>query len=549
MGRGLSTEQQPQGQGNVATTARNGGAEHALIGKMLVRNFKCIESAEWLDLGRLTALTGVNSSGKTSMLQCLLLLKQTLSDPNRSAVLKLNGPLVRLGAFRDIVSRGDTSKCITIGLELDVKARDLLRSRTMMRWHNTMGSSKGRCRFAVSFGVGDDGTDVRVSGAEVSLTGFRFSGTSPVRMDDLSVMDVGKRDMWIRYERHGRRHRVLFNSPHAVSMPMIFEENGKSPESFRNADGLYRLEGIGGRLYGFVPVSLEVPEVALLREASSGIARGIGSTFGVALNPFSAVSSALDRCFDSMSYIGPLREEPKRFYFRDEGRVLDIGTKGEYAAQILSLEADTEVRNVRDVNCRYRRRERLGAAVDYWLRDRMGMASGVSVEPLSTELPIYDVRVSSMEHRSEKASILNVGFGMSQVLPVIVEGLRTQPGNALILEQPEIHLHPKIQADLADFLMSLAMDGRQILVETHSDHLMNRIRRRLSEDESDRIRGLLRVYFAELTPDGAKFTLMDFDEFGCVQTWPEGFFDQADIENEALLKNQFRKMDKRGRKR
>ena len=82
----------------------------------------------------------------------------------------------------------------------------------------------------------------------------------------------------------------------------------------------------------------------------------------------------------------------------------------------------------------------------------------------------------------EAVTIADVGFGVSQLLPILVLGIRSDESSLLLLEQPEIHLHPKLQANLADFLLTLAEQGRRLIVETHSDHFINRLRRRIAED-------------------------------------------------------------------
>jgi predicted ATPase len=88
-----------------------------------------------------------------------------------------------------------------------------------------------------------------------------------------------------------------------------------------------------------------------------------------------------------------------------------------------------------------------------------------------------------------------------------------------------------------------------VIVETHSDHLVNRIRRRVAEDDGDILSRLLAVYFAEPAGRGPQFTRVDFDELACTKMWPKGFFDQANIDNRALLEVQFRKIDQKGDKR
>lgn len=80
-------------------------------------------------------------------------------------------------------------------------------------------------------------------------------------------------------------------------------------------------------------------------------------------------------------------------------------------------------------------------------------------------------------------NIVDVGFGVSQILPIITQGLNMQKEETFILEQPEIHLHPKMQMKMADFILSLALSEKNVIAETHSDHIINRLCRRIMENE------------------------------------------------------------------
>jgi len=111
------------------------------------------------------------------------------------------------------------------------------------------------------------------------------------------------------------------------------------------------------------------------------------------------------------------------------------------------------------------------------------------------------------------------------------------PGAVLLFEQPELHLHPAVQSRLADFFISLAKSGRQCLVETHSEYLINRLRLRIAESEqSDQLQDLATIHFVERTGATSKFTEVSINEFGAIPDWPTGFFDQGPNESEQILK-------------
>ncbi|GAH93915.1 unnamed protein product, partial [marine sediment metagenome] len=99
--------------------------------------------------------------------------------------------------------------------------------------------------------------------------------------------------------------------------------------------------------------------------------------------------------------------------------------------------------------------------------------------------------------KNENVSIQDVGFGISQILPVFIESLRMKQDHTLILEQPEIHLHPNMQSKLADFLLSMAMSKKQFIIETHSEHLINRLCLRIAQDATNKLKDKISIVFVK----------------------------------------------------
>jgi predicted ATPase len=112
----------------------------------------------------------------------------------------------------------------------------------------------------------------------------------------------------------------------------------------------------------------------------------------------------------------------------------------------------------------------------------------------------------------------------------------------LVLQQPELHLHPALQQALGDFLLALAKSGRQVILETHSDHLVSRLARRVAEtdDAGDYVR-LKLVH--QTDEDGTVYQDAEIDDFGAIQ-WPEGFFDETSDEAIAILRAGLEKMER-----
>ena len=144
-----------------------------------------------------------------------------------------------------------------------------------------------------------------------------------------------------------------------------------------------------------------------------------------------------------------------------------------------------------------------------------------------------DVRLSG--ERSE--NLPNVGVGVSQVLPILVSALLSREKSVLIYEQPELHLHPKTQAMLADFFFSLTLTGRQCIIETHSEHIVNRLRYLAARHRGD-VNPISRdtaIYFASKENEQSQYKKIPINQFGDIEEWPKDFFDQ----NSTMVMNIF----------
>ena len=239
-------------------------------------------------------------------------------------------------------------------------------------------------------------------------------------------------------------------------------------------------------------------------------------------------------------YIGPLREDPHPVNRRSlvpGSRAL--GTKGEYMTAVLLDHAQDQI----DApwpgdDVLERRQVTLKAAVEEWLR-YFQVAAGVELKETSAgpSLRVKDRSDGKWLH------LTHVGVGVSQLLPVIVMCLMAKEGSVIMLEQPELHLHPALQQRLGDFLLACASSGRQLIVETHSEYLVSRLRRRIADAPDDSLIPFVRILFAEKDDDSGTTTFNPVvtNEYGGIERWPKGFFDQATSEAQEILKAAVRK--------
>ena len=236
-------------------------------------------------------------------------------------------------------------------------------------------------------------------------------------------------------------------------------------------------------------------------------------------------------------HLGPLRQDPQlRYLATPAGPRGSVGAKGEYALAVLHQYARQTVVCPLDGGG-VGQEMALSEAVNYWL-DRLGLGCSVT----TVQRPRFGLEPQvRMETVSRDLSMTGVGVGMSQILPVLVLSLIADPGSVVLLEQPELHLHPGVQQRLGDFLLACVESGRQVVVETHSDHLVTRLRRRIAEDDTDELCRSVAIVFAEREDGQTRLRPLEPNRYGGLDLWPSGFFDGGAGDAQALIEAGLRK--------
>ena len=256
----------------------------------------------------------------------------------------------------------------------------------------------------------------------------------------------------------------------------------------------------------------------------------------------------LDQYFTSrIQYLGPLREEPRPTYpFVSHRRPSDIGLRGEYTAAVLHRFEDYPISYIPptrldglfssasgDVS-EYVKQSTLKEAVVDWLK-HMKIANSVVTRDLGKYG--FEMQVTT-PGTSEPQDLTYVGVGVSQVLPILVICILADPASTLVIEQPELHLHPKVQTLLADFFLAKTLLNTQLLIETHSEYLINRLRFRIAstKQSSMDLNSLISIYFSRKERGRTRFENLIINEFGAIQNWPRGFFDESQIQSGEILR-------------
>lgn len=211
---------------------------------------------------------------------------------------------------------------------------------------------------------------------------------------------------------------------------------------------------------------------------------------------------------------------------------LEVGVQGEYCAQILSTFGKKLIEDSARMHPKSEEESPslLKYEVERWL--------GEIARPVEIETITYpDSAVTGMRFRTPGGDWVrapNMGFGISYALPIILAGLTAKVGGLLIVENPEAHLHPAGQSRMGVFLAWLAGRGVQVIIETHSDHILNGIRRAIGEHEYLK-NDQATVHFFDADEQGEPVVYpLEFTPTGGVSDWPPGFFDQYRIDVASL---------------
>ena len=474
-------------------------------------NFKSFKSLPRLAIRPLTILCGANSSGKSSVIKSMLTLKQSFANTSNRDALILNGELTNNGFFEDVAFQRETND-FTIANTFIIQ--------------NPFGEKKGK---------------IKLKTVNVQT----YKALRKIFLDTNKYPEAFQIELSTSYKCN--TESKLGKSPvlkkYALTVTMILEKEKITSH--------FEMERIDSTNFSFGWDNFpNVQHKFVSGKVSQCVAYFYGLQLGnvyihahhlpkdtiitnILPNVYSLSKLAADQ-YRSISFLGPLRQAPARAYtYTNE--TLSIGTMGENTPFILAqnknvncILPDTENAGV----CYRTKSTTLLDATQQWL-------SYMKVEKIDIDQHSEMVKI-----RIGNSNISDVGFGISQVLPVIVEGLSMLPEHTLILEQPEIHLHPYMQMCLADFLISLIRAGKQVIVETHSDHIVNRIIRRIMEENCTFLLDNTAIYYVE-NKDGESTTIpILIDKVHGIAECPADFFTQYSSEVDLIVQTGFENIRK-----
>jgi len=431
-----------------------------MLNNLTLTGFKAWKKLN-IPFGKVTGLFGTNSSGKSSILQFLLLLKQTKNATDRGLVLDFGGPneFVNLGAYRDIVHGHDEKTKI-----------DWVLNWTLPNTLKVSDPSGSRAN--ILFEINSLSTECEIEWRKTGLAA-----------NVLNYMFDSK-EFKLAPRKEGLKEYHL-------------NASGAEPFQFvRNQGRAWALPG---------PVKTHLfPDQA--------------KTYYQNADFLSAFEVEYEAMMDHLYYLGPLREYPKREYHWAGASPQDVGMRGERTVDaILAAGAQNLYRSLG-----YKKRSKpFEEMIAYWLKE-LGLISDFRIERIGTDTNLYRAKVKRDRHSTE-ALLTDVGFGVSQVLPALVLLYYVPEGSTVLMEQPEIHLHPSVQSGLADAILTVAKTRNiQIIVESHSEHLLRRFQRRVADETASA--DDVKLYFVESIKGGAILNDLNLNTFGEINNWPDHFF-------------------------
>lgn len=488
-----------------------------------IKNFKPFQSQQNIVGKPITLIYGPNSGGKSSIIQSLMLLKQSVENQSTSKMaLSPRGDYVDLGSFRSMVHQHDMSREISFELSFDI-----IRPKEP----SLAALFPEDCTQTVGLVFGVDSPESSNHGiCKLRQVNYKLQALNRQTLLDVQLVpsEETPNSLTLRPSRlHGAAQLFTWKTQAdresfakfclgledviSTAYPSCLTRFSDSQQGQQelSSEGLQTLlSHMGVVLDGPLPSKL----IALDTEQTQGAENALMNN--IQFRVLEALMSEYSQLFSAMSYLGPLRSYPARYYVASTHSQTSVGKRGEHTAQMLFHSPAV---------CKDR--------INEWF-EKFEIPYSLSFREIGDEVTGSIISLILQDHRTGvSVAPSDVGFGIGQLLPILVEGMASHK-QILCVEQPEIHLHPRLQAHLADFFIETSRPGsahassNQWLIETHSEALVLRLQRRIRE-------GVIKpedisILYVQPGKHGSQVLELSLDEEGhFLDEWPDGFFEES----------------------
>jgi len=472
-----------------------------MISKWGVTNFKSIREVN-LDLAPLTIFTGVNNSGKSSFLQSLAMMAQSLEELH----IKLNGCYVELDNFENIYHNKASKENKTINIRFETKKRKFASSYSLYKYPR-------------------DNSVIKVSGVKFNKSDDEYDDDNTE--DEENGFDVYDDDN-IEYVENGYDVYDDNNTEDEDIGYAPYDDNNIEYEEIKeNTDKEKNTEFFDVLLSKFTDALLSVNELKTQfnyvgdkypKIANFENERKYIEIIWEGFRPYFS-----DKYF---RYLGPFRKPPQFSDKKDADKKNEfVNSDGSNTFAVLNKWYKENVPyclpdNISKKEYTDKDGYTLIYTLDKWLK-HFELADTCRVDKEGVIL----FNIGGKEY-----TLSQLGSGVSQILPIFVMCLTAPKNSTIIIQEPEAHYHPKVQSRLADFFIAMALTGRQCIIETHSEYIIEQLRYRIlmmSDLKPEPLHKLVKLYFVTKNDGCSDFKYIAIDEDASLDEWPEDFFDES----------------------